>query len=126
MHISIALLSLFVAGMVGGIANALVADRGLVLPSVVMIANQKVWRPGFIGNMIVGGVAALIVGGLYGPLSAVEMGRDAGVMHVTFATIAGALVTGVGGARVISQEVDKRYDRAARKGLASTVDKLSR
>jgi hypothetical protein len=125
MTIGHALLYLFLSGTGGGLVNALLVDRGLTLPKLDRLPDETtILRPGFIGNMLVGGVAAVIIGGLYGSLSMVDLSGTAAI-HINFSALAAAGLTGVGGARVITQEVDKRYARETKRNLASAVKKRS-
>ena len=115
------LTSLLAAGMSGGFINAILVDRGLILPKIDRLPDQTILRLGFVGNMIVGGFAALMIGGLYGPLSAVEISGPLVAMHLSFSSLAAGILTGAGGARVFSQEIEKRYTRASQKNLAKTL-----
>lgn len=119
------LLLIFIAGLLGGAVNALITDNGFIFPQSATTADGvKILRPGFIGNMFAGGVAAMISWGLYGPLSAViivgtkaaSSGTAAATTNavgLSLASLVGALLVGVGGARWLSNEVDKNLLRAA-------------
>jgi len=101
--------------------NAILVDRGLILSRLDRLPDQTVLRLGFIGNMIIGGFAALMIGGLYGPLSAMEIAGSAARMHMSFSSLAAAILTGAAGARVFSQEIEKRYTRASQRSVAKTL-----
>jgi hypothetical protein len=118
-------LLLIVAGLgaAGGVVNALTSDNGFVMPK----REGGILRPGFLGNILLGAVAAAIFWGLYGPYAEVNVvGEDpreqpqvAGATRdedteygETLSGLIAALVVGVGGARVITSEVDKRLLRA--------------
>jgi hypothetical protein len=107
------------AGAVGGIVNALLSDNGFPLPKL----QDGILRPGIIGNLLLGAFAAVITWGLYGPLKdAVVMGLQppgqvAATLTVT--TLVGAALAGAGGARVITNEIDKRFLRKAGVDAAS-------
>ena len=118
---------LFAAGMSGGLVNAILADRGLVLPKLERLGDQTlILRLGFVGNVVIGGFAALMIGGLYGPMSAMEVSGATIRLHMSFASLAAAILTGAAGARVFSQEIEKRYTRASQrrveKSLMQTTD----
>src|SRR3978361_2198112 len=117
------LLAIFAAGAVGGIVNALISDNGFALPRKEPTGQGggDIIRPGFFGNILVGGVAAAISWGLYGPLAtqcivgcpAPTAGAGAGPgAAVTLASFVGAMLVGVGGARWLTNEVDKRLLKA--------------
>jgi hypothetical protein len=113
-------------GMVGGFINAFLTDQGLALPKLDRLQNgQRILRPGFVGNVTVGGVTAIILAGLYSPLGAVEIGTStAPNLHLTIGSLAGALLSGIGGARLLTQEVEKRYTDLTKENLASGVQSL--
>jgi hypothetical protein len=104
------------AGAVGGVINAFVSNNGdIILPTPVKDANGKrlTFRPGFIGNVIVGSFAAGVNWGLYGPFTddfvfggpplpePVQFG-------LTLAALAAAALVGFAGARWLTNEVDKK------------------
>ena len=98
---------IIVCGGIGGFVNALNASD-LHLPHR---QPGNVYSPGWIGNVVVGAVAALVLWGLYGPMAKVVLiGEPSSAVHVslTFADIAGAIVTGIGGGRILSNEVEKK------------------
>lgn len=107
------------AGAAGGIVNALLSDNGFVMPK----AQTGILRPGILGNMILGAFAALTTWGLYGPLKdAVLLGKQppgevAATLTVT--ALVGAALAGAGGARVITNEIDKRFLRNAGANVAT-------
>lgn len=96
-----------VCGGVGGFVNALLAGD-LHLPHR---EDSSVYSPGWVGNVVIGAVAALVVWGLYGPMAKVALiGPANAVNPVTFtiAELAGSIVTGIGGGRILSGEVEKK------------------
>ena len=137
----VALLAVFVAGAFGGVVNALLSDNGFLLPKFETTDGAGLLRPGFLGNILIGGVAAAISWGLYGPVGnvillpwATQEGADEGSrddgeergpavgsaetadapeVGLTLAGLVGALLVGVAGARWLTNEVDKSLLRAA-------------
>lgn len=108
----------FVAGGVGGAVNALMSDNGFVLPKSADTNDGRIVRPGFLGNILIGGIAAAISWGLYGPFAAYPLiGGTAGAnsehVMLTLSALVGAVLVGVGGARWLTNEVDKTLLRAA-------------
>lgn len=79
-----------------------------------------IWRPGYIGNILIGAVAAIVSWGLYGPFSAAYLFGTSPVPEttpqkfgLTLSAFVGAVLVGVGGAKWLSDEVDKRLLKAA-------------
>ena len=60
---------IMLSGAVGGIVNALVSDNGFIKPSEETAGDVTIIRPGFAGNILLGGMAAFISWGLYGAFS---------------------------------------------------------
>lgn len=99
-----------IAGGVGGIVNAILSDNGFVIPKKDKIAG--VYRPGYIGNIFTGAVAAGISWGLYGPFSSVAIvgtspGTSVQELSLTLAGLVGAVLVGIGGAKWLTNEQDK-------------------
>lgn len=128
MEIWVLLLIVFVAGAIGGVVNALMTDNGFLLPKTEISDNVQIVRPGFIGNIIVSGVAACISWGLYGPVATAFIaggppsttGSEASAPGLTLAGFVGAVLVGVAGARWLTNEVDKKLLRAAASEAASS------
>lgn len=101
------------AGAVGGFFNGLLAENGVVLPTM----EGGILRLGIAGNILIGAFAAVLTWGLYGPLKdAVLVGpHPVGEVAATLTVTAfvGAALAGAGGARVITGEIDKRFLRNA-------------
>lgn len=112
------LVVVLVAGGVGGAVNALLSDNGFVLPKAAPTNDGQIVRPGFVGNMLIGGIAAVISWGLYGPFGAYPLiggtpTANSGPVVFTLSGLVGAVLVGVGGARWLTNEVDKTLLRAA-------------
>lgn len=114
------------AGAVGGIANAISTDNSFALPRPVKDGKVTVaWQAGIIGNIITAAVASLISWGLYGPSSALLLvgtppaGTTPTAVSLTVATLATAILIGYGGARWLTNEVDKRILKATASAAAS-------
>ncbi len=109
---------IMLSGAVGGIVNALVSDNGFIKPSEEIAGDVTIIRPGFAGNILLGTTAAFISWGLYGTFSnAIVYGAASGLgmadISVSISSIAGAVLVGIGGARWLTNEVDKKLLRAA-------------
>lgn len=106
------------AGAIGGIVNALLSDNGFVLPKL----DSGIVRLGILGNLILGAFAAVVTWGLYGPLKdAVILGTHTPgevAATLTVTALVGAALAGAGGARVITNEIDKRFLRNAGASIA--------
>lgn len=111
MSIWIFLAAIFGAGVLGGIVNAFMSDNGFVFPKV----TGGIVQPGGIGNAFIGGIAAVVSWGLYGPFAGAAIlpstAHPAG--SLVLSALVGAILVGISGARWLSNEADKRLLRAA-------------
>lgn len=96
----------FLAGCIGGFINGRKADKwGL------RYKNQdcNTWFPGVIGYVLMGGVAAVVFWGLYGPLKDKPVSQVADtVMNITFGELAGSVLLGLGGHSWLSAQSGKK------------------
>lgn len=94
------------AGGIGGVINAFVTDNGFPLPR----REAGIWCPGAISNVLIGAFAAFASWSFYGSGASVDLANETerAVLSLKFSALAGALLVGVGGARWITNEVDKR------------------
>jgi hypothetical protein len=110
----IALLIICAAGAFGGLINALVTDNGFFLPCEQHTNGTMIVRPGFLGNVLTGIAAAVASWGLYGSFGSIELFHPLpATTSFTLASVVGAMLIGIGGARWLTNEVDKRLLRAA-------------
>jgi hypothetical protein len=105
------------SGALGGIVNALVSDNGFIKPSEEIAEDMVIVRPGFAGNIVLGAIAAFISWGLYGAFAnSIVYGpapNGSGEITISLSALAGALLVGIGGARWLTNEVDKKLLRSA-------------
>ena len=121
MDLWVLLVIIFVAGAIGGLVNAWMTENLFLRPIEEDTGHGRVRRWGIGGNCFVSGVAACVSWGLYGPFaSAYIIGGPAqtpGALSsppgLTLAALVGAVLVGIGGARWLTNEVDKKLLRAA-------------
>jgi hypothetical protein len=102
MQISLIVLSVLACGALGGLVNALLAG-GLHLPHL----EENIYSPGWIGNVLIGAIAAFVFWALYGPtVNIAVIGTTAPNVPAAFtiAQLAGFIVIGIGGARILCGE----------------------
>jgi hypothetical protein len=124
------LMCVFLAGGVGGVINALMTDNGFILPkSEDVDGKTTVLRPGYLGNILIGAIGAVVSWGLYGPLSSIlivggeaDVVQSAGALKLglSLASLVGAVMVGVAGARWLTNEADKNLLKAAAAQAASS------
>jgi hypothetical protein len=103
------------AGAIGGVGNALVTDNGFLWPSWEETGGAKILRPGVFGNVLLGALGALVTWGLLSSVGTLVMfsQNQAISADLTVGTFIGAIIAGLGGARVLTAEVDKNLLKAA-------------
>ena len=107
-------------GALGGLANCLISGE-VGLPR--MDSETKVWRPGWIGNVLVGAIAAVVVWGIYGPLAAYDLAASGKpqAVQLTIAQMLGSTVVGLSGGQILTLLAQKRADEIAKDTLAKTI-----
>jgi len=107
------ILAVFVAGCVGGSIPLLTnrqrfGSRGLVYEKKAC----STWFPGSLGHVLVGGVAAVVFWGLYGPLGeGAILGGDpnsTGDAKLSLANLMGSVVVGIGGPDWLQAQAERR------------------
>src|SRR5437867_12238807 len=94
MTISQIILLIAAFGALGGIVNSAISGE-FNYPR--LDPGAKVWRPGWIGNVLVGAVAALVVWGVYGPLASYDLVTGTRIeLHLTVAHLLTSLGVGLG------------------------------
>jgi len=116
---------IMISGAMGGFVNALVSDNGFIKPSEEVSGDVTIVRPGFAGNILLGGMAAFISWGLYGSFSNTVVYGATSIpgtneISVSISTISGAVLVGMGGARWLTNEVDKKLLRNAAANAAAS------
>src|SRR5438477_10902478 len=106
----VALLVIAGLGAVGGLVNCAIAQE-FALPHIDREA--KVWRPGWIGNVVVGAVAAPVIWGMYGPLAGHAI-NAADKLDLTLAQVFVSVVIGLGGGGILTVEAQKQAERVAK------------
>src|SRR5438034_1561780 len=111
------------AGAVGGLINTVLVEDGFHLPTM----KDGILRPGFLGNILTGAAAAGASWGLYGPFSAASIfgpqpgGGPADNFNMSLAALIGAFFVGMGGARWLTSEVDKKLEKATNTVLTTAM-----
>ncbi len=111
----------FVAGGIGGMVNSLISDKGFVLPHTVPRGDgTSILLPGFIGNMLMGGISAGVSWLLYGPLSQAQLNVATVNITTTLTALGGAILVGMAGSGWLKNAVDKNVLRAAASQAAAS------
>ena len=111
-------------GAIGGIVNCAISGE-FNYPR--FDAAAKVWRPGWIGNVLVGAVASVVVWGIYGPLASFDLLTEemAGV-HLTVAQLLTSLVIGLSGGKILTLMAEKQAATISKDQLAAAVKALTK
>lgn len=88
-------------GGLGSLVSGFVGDSGWHLP----VNDHGIFRPGYLGNMLVGGLAALASWGMQ--KAAILIGSTPVVLTFSTADMANAIVIGFGGASWFKSQIEK-------------------
>jgi len=109
-----------VLGGLGSLVSAFVGDSGWHLP----MRDQGIFRPGYLGNMLVGALAALASWGMQ--KAAILIGSPVASLTFSTADMASALVIGFGGASWFKSQIEKVIlQRAAVVAASRTGDPMA-
>src|SRR5262249_6798839 len=111
-------------GAIGGIVNCAISGE-FNYPR--FDSDAKVWRPGWIGNVLVGSVASVVVWGVYGPVASFDLvsGKVAD-LHLTIAQLLTSLVIGLSGGKILTLMAEKQADNVSKNQLAAAIDALTK
>jgi H+/Cl- antiporter ClcA len=108
-------------GAVGGIANCAITGE-FALPH--FDKENRTWRPGWIGNVIVGAIAAVVVGGMYGPLAKYVVNQSPQTLPpLELAQLLGAIVVGLGGGNILTRLAQRQADQITISNLSTAIAK---
>jgi hypothetical protein len=111
-----------VFGLLGGLVNCLLSGEFRVPHSD---DTQKVWRPGWIANLLVGGVAAIVVWGVYGPIAGFDLMKDnLTECRLPVAQLAGSILVGISGSKILTTMAEKEAERSAKIDFSNILKEL--
>src|SRR5438876_7039490 len=121
MNIWLLILLVALFGAIGGLANCAIAGE-FVLPHADRV--NRIWRPGWVGNVVVGAVAAVFIWGTNGPLASHDIlsSTIAENAHLTLAQLLSSIVVGLGGGNILTQFAQKNAERVAKENLTRAVE----
>jgi hypothetical protein len=124
-------LIVFACGVIGGFVNSLRVGQGFAnwKPKRVSLpdAEEQAFQPGLLVNAGIGGFAAAVSWGLYGPLAQMNVlevytaAATAEGYVVSFSSLAAAALVGYGGTQWLSAEVDKKTSKAATSAMSDRL-----
>lgn len=120
MSLLLAFALLALLGAFGGVLHCLLFDG---FKSWRYDTETRVFQPGWIGTVIVGAGAAIVVFALYGPL-ATETLSLALEPKIPVAQIAGSIIVGMSGSQILTALAQKKADEIAKKDLTETLTKI--
>jgi hypothetical protein len=100
----------------GGLANSLLLHDSFAVPHVIRTGGRTSWNPGFLGNVFLGALAALVT-------YALDPGDRFGARQVGI-----AVLSGIGGTSILTawmQQRDIRILESKNEALSDTIEKRS-
>ncbi len=96
---------IFAFGAAGGIVNCTLIGARTILPGY---DKENTWNPGWTGSLFLGGVAAVLIWGIYGSSASFDLlGATHFDGHLTVAQLLTSVVVGMGGSRILTLEAQK-------------------
>ena len=124
MNITYVILLIAALGGVGGVATSALKD-GFNLPHFDQKA--RIWRPGWIGNVLTGAIAAMVVWGVYGAASTYEvLNGDVKELKLTVAQLLMSLVIGLSGSQILALLAEKNAEKIKSGQLQEALSELTK
>ena len=103
----------------GGLVTCFHKDA-VVLPK--FDKRAKIWKPGAIGTVLSGAVAADLIWALYGPASSYDLLKTTPqTFSLTLGQLAGSFVTGLAGGKILTLMAQHRADEFTKGKLSKEI-----
>jgi hypothetical protein len=121
MHFLMASFTILGSGAAGGLIKGFLPGKGGIrMPSYNK--KTKVWDPGLAGNILVGGVAPVIIWLIYGPFSGKDFATILDeIVPISLLQIGMSFLIGIGGATILSSLADKQANELTKESLAEAL-----
>ena len=109
-----------IVGAIGGLINCAITGE-FVLPQ--MDSSRRAWRPGWIGNVFIGAVAAAVVWAMYGPLASYDLAApvDSKPLTLTLSQLLVSVIIGLGGGNILTQLAQRQADQLVKENLLASL-----
>jgi hypothetical protein len=110
------------------VVNALMTDNSFILPKS---DDQGIWKAGILGNIIISAVAGLIAWGSTTDVAKIVLYTASGCENaapgnlLTIGSLVASILVGVGGARFLTSEIDKRLMQKQKGVIDAQAEKLA-
>lgn len=110
-------------GALGGLMNS-IKNNELSLPHINR--KTKIWHLGWVGSICVGAVTALVVWGLYGPLSSLDVFKwKVENLSLTVAQLFSSFIVGYSGGNFLSTLAQKHAAQITSTALNESLENLT-
>lgn len=107
------------AGLLGGLGHGLVAGA-FSLPR--FDRKRQIWKPGVIGDLLVGGLAALVVWTVYGAAASYDLSQGKPLdLPLPVAQLGMSVLIGISGAKVLTKLSEQTATRALKNEFAKIL-----
>lgn len=112
------------AGAVGGLGHGLVAGE-FAFPRID--SRRRVWKPGVIGDVLVGTLAAVVVWTVYGAAATFDLNKSISLdLPLPIAQLGISIIVGISGAKVLAKLAERTAERVAKNDVAKLLASLQR
>ena len=110
------------AGAVGGLGHGLVAGE-FAFPRID--TKRRVFKPGVIGDVAVGILAAVVVWTVYGAAATFDLNQSAPIdLPLPVAQLGISIIVGISGAKILTKLAERTAERVAKNDLAKLLEKF--
>lgn len=107
-------------GAFGGVLHCFLFDG---FKSARYDQETRIFQPGWLGTVVVGAGAAVVVFSFYGPLANEILSLEL-KPKLPVAQIAGSIIVGISGSQILTSLAQKKADEIAKKELTEALTKL--
>jgi hypothetical protein len=113
------------AGAVGGLANCLQTGERYILPRYD--EELKVRRMGWVGNILIGAIASVVVWAVYSPVANFDLNNgDISKTVLPVFQLGSSIIVGISGGKILTSLAQQKADKIARDNFAALSKKMSK
>lgn len=113
------------AGAVGSLANCLQTGERYFLSRYD--EELKVRRMGWIGNILIGAIASVVVWAVYSPVANFDLNNgDISKTVLPLFQLGSSIIVGISGGKILTSLAQKKADKIARDNFAALSKKMSK
>ena len=109
------------AGALGGFGHGLVAGE-FALPR--FDSKRRVFKPGVVGDVLVGALAALVVWAVYGAAASYDVNKSID-LPLPVAQLGMSIIVGISGAQILRKLAERTAERTAERAAEQSAERVA-